>query len=440
MKISLTTVALALVASAASADPLNCSLTAYKAAPGLTAAVDDKTLAVTWDGDNGAELRLRFGDRRAARRRIRELAVRKKGGQWATLATNVTPEFRVVSGMRRITQQQLRPDSIQALGGTVSPKVMEMYKKDDGGWIDQAVREGQIKAADVERWKWEAFWDAPLYVEGSGVRPPTHATSIPPMNGIFGQKGLPRTPDEITRATASYHAHDVRGEEQRRAPRDHVPRRHRGSLCRPAAVRRVQGIEPDSSGRDRQDRAAVGGVQVRRRAEGAADSGGVARRLARPGRPLAGSAVRRPGQQGSGHGVEQQSPDRRRAAGGSIAAFPPPHSFFGARESNQILGDNYYRKDSRHVVRVRDPAGRKGRGSGIPPQLRAHQRAARHVAADAGLPLHQCRSARRRRSMRRSPSPTATPSSRCRAIRSWARTITSAWCRASRSPAASTTA
>ena len=31
---------------------------------------------------------------------------------------------------------------------------------------------------------------------------------------------------------------------------------------------------------------------------------------------------------------------------GSIAAFPPPHSFFGARESNQVLGDNYYRKDS----------------------------------------------------------------------------------------------
>src|SRR5262249_6981838 len=31
-------------------------------------------------------------------------------------------------------------------------------------------------------------------------------------------------------------------------------------------------------------------------------------------------------------------------AGGSIAAFPPPHSFYGARESNQVLGDNYYRK------------------------------------------------------------------------------------------------
>ena len=40
---------------------------------------------------------------------IRELAVRKKGGQWSTLATNVTPEFRVVSGLRRATQQQTEP-------------------------------------------------------------------------------------------------------------------------------------------------------------------------------------------------------------------------------------------------------------------------------------------------------------------------------------------
>ena len=41
----------ALVASTAHADPLTCNLTGYKALPGLTAAVADNTLAVTWDGD-----------------------------------------------------------------------------------------------------------------------------------------------------------------------------------------------------------------------------------------------------------------------------------------------------------------------------------------------------------------------------------------------------
>ena len=61
MKVPLTAAAFALVASVASADPLNCVLTAYKAMPGLTATVAGEALAVTWDGDEGAELRLRVG-------------------------------------------------------------------------------------------------------------------------------------------------------------------------------------------------------------------------------------------------------------------------------------------------------------------------------------------------------------------------------------------
>src|SRR6185369_793983 len=31
---------------------------------------------------------------------------------------------------------------------------------------------------------------------------------------------------------------------------------------------------------------------------------------------------------------------------GSIAAFPPPHNFYWARETEQNIGYNYYRKDS----------------------------------------------------------------------------------------------
>ena len=102
--------------------------------------------------------------------------------------------------------------------------------------------------------------------------------------------------------------------------------------------------------------------------------------------------------------------------GGSIAAFPPPHSFFGARESNQVLGDNYYRKDSdssyafgiRQAEKEEDPeflhnfaltSARPGTWQQMP------------------VFLTSARSARRPRSMRRSPSPAATPSSRCRAIR-----------------------
>ncbi len=262
-----------LVSSAAGADPLTCNLSGYKAMAGLTASVADNTLTVTWDGDNGTELRMRFGIEARRADRFASSRSGRTAANGATLATNVTPEFRVVSGMRRITQQQLRPDSIQALGGKVSAKVLELYEKDEalgrsGG------EEGQIKESDVERWKWEAFWDAPLYLEGSGVRPPTHATSIPPMNGIFNQKGLPRTPDEVIRASATYKVQDCDGEDQRRAARDHLSRGDARCVRRAAAVRRVQGIEPDPAGRDRQDRAGLGGLQVRRRPQGAADSAG----------------------------------------------------------------------------------------------------------------------------------------------------------------------
>ena len=47
-------------ASAAGADPLTCNLSGYKAMSGLTAGVADDILTVTWDGDNGTELRMRF--------------------------------------------------------------------------------------------------------------------------------------------------------------------------------------------------------------------------------------------------------------------------------------------------------------------------------------------------------------------------------------------
>src|SRR5215217_2098134 len=96
------TLMLTLAASTAFADPLTCDLAAYKAMPGLTAAVADDTLSLVWDGDNSQELRLRF-TLSGGTPTIKELALRKKGGQWATLATNVTPEFRVVTGLRRAT-------------------------------------------------------------------------------------------------------------------------------------------------------------------------------------------------------------------------------------------------------------------------------------------------------------------------------------------------
>ena len=111
----------------AAADPLTCSMTAYKPAPGLTAALAGDSLAVTWDGANGSELRVRFGIERGTPT-IRELAVRHKGGAWATLAANVTPEFRVAEltgggpdrGLRRTVEV---PETDGLLGEVVPVQI-----------------------------------------------------------------------------------------------------------------------------------------------------------------------------------------------------------------------------------------------------------------------------------------------------------------------------
>jgi len=101
-----TAIVLVVVASAASADPLTCNLGGYKATPGLTASAGDNTLTLMWDGDKNQELRLRFAID-GGTPTIRELAVRRKGSQWATLASNVTADYRVVSGVRRMSNQQM---------------------------------------------------------------------------------------------------------------------------------------------------------------------------------------------------------------------------------------------------------------------------------------------------------------------------------------------
>ena len=173
--------------SSAHGDQLNCTLSEYKATPGLTATVAGDTLTVSWNGDNAAELRMRLAIDRGTPT-IRELAIRGKGLGWSTIAANVTPEFRVVSGLRRVTAQQLRPESLAALGVKLTPEIMDAWnhqKTRGDDWLKIAERSGQLTAEVIDRIKWEAFWDAPLYINGSGDRPPSHGTSILPVGGLL---------------------------------------------------------------------------------------------------------------------------------------------------------------------------------------------------------------------------------------------------------------
>lgn len=184
------------VATTVVAQSLNCDLSQYKAASGLTAAMEGGALAVTWSGSDGSELRTRYAVENG-QPVVRELAVRKGGGQWAPLGQNLVPEFYVKSGLRRMTRQQAAP--LLNLGVDITPEV-------------------------IEREKWYAFWDAPFNIPGvTEPNPARGAAAGPPRQpGPASQSepaarrgtepddppgrvyGLPRRPEEIRSADATF--------------------------------------------------------------------------------------------------------------------------------------------------------------------------------------------------------------------------------------------
>ena len=160
-------------ASAASADPLNCTLRDYSALPGLSATASAEALILGWEAERGTELRLRLTIDRGVPT-IDDLAVRARGGSWASVVTRATPDFRIVTGLRRMSNQQIAP--LRDLSVEITPGI-------------------------VDAKKWDAFWDAPL-----DLSPPGRGGNPPPAQGIASQPGLPRRPEEIRRAAAVYRA------------------------------------------------------------------------------------------------------------------------------------------------------------------------------------------------------------------------------------------
>ena len=62
------------------------------------------SLEVTWQGERGQTLRALLGVA-GGQPVVRELAV-GKGGKWFSLGRDLTPEFQVTTGQRRISAQQ----------------------------------------------------------------------------------------------------------------------------------------------------------------------------------------------------------------------------------------------------------------------------------------------------------------------------------------------
>ena len=305
---------LTLLVQTASADPLACTLTGYKAAPGLTATVADNVLTLTWDGDRTQEVRLRLGVERGTPT-VRELAVHRKSAPWAVLAANVTPEFRVVAGFRRMSNQQLQP-------------LHELNVP--------------ITAAIIDEHKWDAFWDAPLNLGPAG-----RGGNPPPAEGVANQPGTPRKADEIVRASASYEVKACEVKTNGGRVEVTFPGVRLGPFSGSLQFTVYKGtnlIRQELVAKTAQPSVAykydagLKGLAI--------ESGSRAawRDISNTWQSYYfGGAV-------NGNVVPLRASNRvvliERDKAGSIAAFPPPHTFFWAREVATNLGYNWYRKDS----------------------------------------------------------------------------------------------
>jgi hypothetical protein len=269
---------------------------------------------VTWAGDPGQEGRLRLALEGGAPV-IEDLSLRRGGGAWTSLAADVAPDFSVVTGLRRMSNQQLAP-----LRDLKAP----------------------INQATLDKYRWDPFWDAPLDLE-----PSRRAGNPPPAEGLPGtdQPGVPRNPAEIQRASAAFavKACDVRTDGGRLEVS--FPGVTLGLF-----TGKLQFTVYRGSNLIRQE--VIASTQQKWVAY-KYDAGLKGLSLS-PGARVAWRDVSNTWQTYAFGGAVNADKVPLRAANriaiaqrgqGSIAAFPPPHKFFWAREVAINMGYNWYRKD-----------------------------------------------------------------------------------------------
>jgi hypothetical protein len=287
----------------------NCEFKEYKAIDGLKAEVKNGALEVSWRGERDQQLRASFTipDGQPT---VHELAVRKGQGSWIVLGRDLTPEFQVTSGVRRLSEQQAAP--LRALKIALTPEV-------------------------IDREKWNAFWDAPLMVPGTG--------SI----------GLPRKPEEIRRASASYRASGCEVRTDGARLEVIYPGLYMGIFSgqlRFTVYRGTNLLRQEAIAKTEEQSVAYK-YQAGLKGFAIGDDTKIVWR----------DPARAWQEYGFGGSVNEDPvalKARNRLAivetgGGSLAVFPPSHKFFFAREIETNLGFVYYRKtsDSSFAVGVR---------------------------------------------------------------------------------------
>ena len=278
----------------------NCDFKEYKAIDGLKAQMSGGTLELAWQGDHDQQLRASFTIRNG-QPTVHELAARKGQGSWIVLGRDLTPEFEVTSGLRRMSDQQAGPLKLAKIA--ITPEI-------------------------VEKEKWNAFWDAPLMIPGTG--------SI----------GLPRKPEDIRRAWATFHANACQVKSDGARLEVTFPGLEMGIFSgelRFTVYRGTNLLRQEAIAKTQEQSIAYKYLAGLKGFAIGDDSRIVWRDPARAWQEY-----------GFGGGVNKDPvalKARNRLAiletgGGSLAFFPPSHKFFFAREIETNLGFVYYRKTS----------------------------------------------------------------------------------------------
>lgn len=281
---------------------LRCSTEGFRPVAGVTVAADNAGLRLEWAGERGQQLRARFAlhiDQPV----IAELAARKTGGSWIVLGKDLTPDFHVTTGRRRISETE--------------KSILVRLKQDT--------------PENEERYKWNVFWDAPLEIPGTED------------NHLLGPG---RAENEIQRAAVSYRSTACRVQ----SDGDQV------SVS-------FNGLTLGLFAGDLQFTVYKGSNLLRQEAVAKTDAPDVAfiyraglkgfslnseTKLAWRDTSQVWQEYRFGGEVNEGP-VNLQARNRLElldAGTGSLAIFPPPHRFFFARENEVNLGYVYYSKDS----------------------------------------------------------------------------------------------
>ena len=278
-----------------------CDTKDWKPIEGVSLTVQPGGVELSWPGEHGQANRARFA-LREGKPVVEALAARKGAGAWVELGTNLSPDFEVTTGRRRISTTEL--DILKRLNND-TPEAEEQYK-------------------------WNVFWDAPLEIPG-------HDSHL---------VGPGRTEDEVAHAKVSYNSSACRVV----SDGDHV------SVI-------FDGLTLGLFAGDLEFTAYKGSNLLKQEAVAKTDAKDVAY-IYKAG--LKGFAINNSTklewrdtsqvwqQYKFGGEVNQQPVDlqaRNRleildSGAGSLAVFPAPHKFFFARENEVNLGYVYYRKDS----------------------------------------------------------------------------------------------